>query len=182
MLASLATIAVALAAEPKGGGLPQLNVNDFSPQLIWLAITFVLLFLLLSKLVLPRVGGVIEERAQRIQRDLDEAQRLKLETEKALANYDSSLAAARQRAGGIAKEIRDKLAAETEAERVQVESQITARISDAETRIAAMKTSAMSDVGDIAAQTAEALVAQLSGSAASADEVRQAVRSISAGE
>ena len=117
MLASLGAVAVMLAGEAKGGGLPQLNPHDFAPQLIWLGITFFTLLLLLSKVALPKVGGVIEERRQRIQRDLDEADRLKGETEKALATYEESMASARSRAGGIAKEIRDKLSAEVDGER-----------------------------------------------------------------
>src|SRR5262245_18500350 len=128
MLASIAVMAVALAGDPKSGGLPQLNANDFAPQLIWLAISFALLFFLLSKVALPRVGGVIEAREERIQRDLSEAERFKRETEKALADHESSLASAHARAGSIAKGIRDKLAAEVEGERAKIEKQITGRI------------------------------------------------------
>ena len=90
-------------------GLPQLNVADFAPQLIWLALTFGLLYLIMSRVALPRIGEVIEERSQRIQRDLDEAERLKGETEKALGAYEQALAEARAKAQGIAKETRDKL-------------------------------------------------------------------------
>lgn len=177
MLASLATMAVALAAEAKGGGgLPQLNPQDFAPQIIWLIATFGLLYILMAKVALPRVGGVIEDRRQRVQRDLDEAARLKTETEKALADYEASIAAARARAGGIAKELRDKLAADVEAERAKVDKQVSARLGEAERRIADMKTRAMSEVGQIAAETAEAIVAQLTGKAAGKDEIRQAVK------
>jgi len=179
MLANFATIAVALAAEPKGGGLPQLNSEHFAPQLIWLALSFALLFFLLNRVALPRVGGVIEAREQRIQRDLGEAQRLKAETEKALADYEASLASARSRAGGIAKGIREKLAAETEGERVKIEQQITGRIGDAERRIGEVKAKAMGDVGQIAAETAEAIVAQLTGRSVSAEEARRAVKAMS---
>src|SRR5262245_61779022 len=121
MLASFAAVAIAIAGDPKGGGLPQLNPEYFPPQLIWLAISFALLYFLLSKVALPRVGGVIEAREQRILRDLKEAERLKAETEKALAEYEASLASARSSAGGIAKGIRDKLAAEADGERAKVE-------------------------------------------------------------
>lgn len=177
MLASFASFAVALAGEAKGG-LPQLNPNDFSPQLFWLALTFLLLWWLMAKVALPKVGGVIEERAQRIQRDLDEAQRLKGETEKALADYEASLAAARNRASGIAKEIRDKLTAEVEAERSKVEKQVASRIADAEKRISDMKTRAMNEVGQAAADTAEAIVAELQGKAPAKDEISGAVKSV----
>ena len=178
MLASLATIAV-LLAEGKEGGLPQLNPHDFAPQLIWLALTFGALFWLLSNVALPKVGGVIEARRQRIQRDLDDAARLKGETEQALATYEASLASARTRAGGIAKDMRDKLATEVEGQRTVVDNQVGSRIADAERRISDMKTKAMAEVGQIAADTAEAIVAQLTGKPASRDEVRQAVEFVS---
>jgi F-type H+-transporting ATPase subunit b len=178
MLASFAAVAVALAGDPKGGGLPQLNPEHFAPQLIWLAISFALLFFLLSKVALPRVGGVIEAREQRILRDLKEAEQLKAETERALADYESSLASARSRAGGIAKGIRDKLAAEAESERAKVEKQITSHVADAERQIAEVKAKAMGDVGQIATETAEAIVAQLTGKSVSQDEVRKTVEAI----
>lgn len=181
MLAGLATMAVALAAEAKGSGLPQLNPHDFAPQLIWLVATFGVLYLLMAKVALPRVGSVIEDRRQRIQRDLDEAARLKTDTEKALAEYEASIAAARARAGGIAKEIRDKLASEVEAERAKVDKQVSARLNEAERRIADMKSKAMAEVGQIAAETAEAIVSQLTGKPTSKDEIRQAVKLV-AGE
>lgn len=180
MLASFATIAVLLAEQAKGG-LPQLNPHDFAPQLIWLAITFGLLMFLLTKVALPRVGSVIEERAQRVARDFSEAERLKLEAEKALADYETSLASARSRAGGIAKEIRDKLAADVEAERAKAEAQVNGRIEDAERRIAEMKSRAMAEVGQIATETTEAIVTQLTGKSVSAAEVSAAVKASSGG-
>lgn len=173
MLASFATLAVALA-----GGLPQLNANDFAPQLFWLAVTFGALWFLMAKVALPKVGGVIEERSQRIQRDLDEAQRLKGETEKALADYETSLANARGRASGIAKEIRDKLAAEVDVERGKVEKQVATQLAQAEKRIVDMKARAMMEVGQIASDTAEAIVAELQGKPAGKDEVAGAIKTV----
>lgn len=178
MLASFASVAVALAGEAKGGGLPQLNVNDFAPQLFWLAVTFGALWWLMANIALPKVGSVIEERAQRIQRDLDEAQRLKAETEKALADYEASLASARARASGIAKEIRDKLGAEVDGERLKIDNQVSRSLVDAEKRITDMKARALTQVGQIATETAEAIVAELQGKPASKDAVAGAIKAV----
>lgn len=180
MFVSLSTFAVGLAAEAKGG-LPQLNVHDFAPQLIWLFASFVVLYWLMAWVALPKVGGVIEERAQRIQRDLDEAARLKGETEKALADYEASLTSARTRAGGIAKDIRDKLNAEVEAERVRVEKQVASRLADAEKRIQDLKSRALNDVGQIATETAEAILGQLQGKPAARAAVESAVKKVMGG-
>lgn len=179
MLASFATFAVVLAGEAKsGGGLPQLNPHDFAPQLIWLTLTFVVLYWLLAKVALPKVGSVIEERAQRIQRDLDEAARLKNETEKAIADYEASLTSARGRASGIAKDIREKLTAEVDGERARAEKDMSVRLADAERRISDMKTKAMSEVGQIATDTAQAIITELTSKPASRDEVVAVVKSM----
>jgi F-type H+-transporting ATPase subunit b len=98
--AAIPALVMAAAAEHggKSGGLPQLNPADFSPQLIWLAITFVVLYFILAFVALPRIGEVIEERKDRVQRDLDAAERFKTETDAALAGYEKALSDARQRA------------------------------------------------------------------------------------
>lgn len=152
-----------------------LDSGTFVPQLVWLALTFGLLYLLLKRFALPRVGEVIEERRERIQRDLEKAEKLKSETEQALATYEQALSDARSRANALAKDIRDKLSTEVEKERSAVDAQISAKLADAEARIAQSKAKAMANVTDIAADTAGAVVAKLIGKDVSKDEVRQAL-------
>ena len=101
---------------------PPLNPGDFSPQLIWLALVFAALYLLLSRVVLPRIGEVIDERKDRIKRDLEAAERLKNDTDKALKSYEKALADARGNAGAIAKENQQRLAGEVDKERQKVEA------------------------------------------------------------
>ena len=116
MIAAIPAFIVAAAAaaatthEGKSGGLPQLNPADFAPQLIWLAITFTVLYFILARVALPRIGEVIEERRDRVQRDLDSAERFKKETDAALAAYERALAEARAKASSMAKNMREKLA------------------------------------------------------------------------
>ncbi len=152
-----------------------LDAGTFVPQLVWLALTFGLLYLLLKRFALPRVGEVIEERRERIQRDLEKAEKLKAETQQALATYEQALADAHTKANVLAKEVRDKLAAEVDNERAAVEAQIAAKLADAEARIAQSKAKAMATVGDIAADTAGAVVAKLLGKEVSKDEVKRAL-------
>ena len=179
MLASLAVLAAAAAdAAQESGGLPQLNASDFAPQLFWLAVTFGALYFILSRWSLPRISEVIEERRNRIQRDLDEADRLKDETEKALAAYEHELAAARGRASSIAREMREKLAAEVEEERARVEAQVNAKLAEAEKRIADMKAKALAQVNEIATETAGSIVEKLVGADVSADEARRALEPV----
>lgn len=176
----LAWLTVALATVPdtveKKSGLPQLNPHDMAPQLVWLVLTFGILYLVLSRLTLPRIESVIEERQNRIQRDLDEAERLNSDTEKAIAAYEQSLAEARGNANALARETRDKLAAEVDQERSKVEAELSAKLAEAEGRIDAMKTEAMANVDQIATDTAGDVVKKLIGIGVSADEVRAALQ------
>lgn len=144
-------------------------------------LTFAVLYFVLSKVALPRIGEVLEERADRITRDLEAAQRLKDDTDKALADYEKALADARAKASTIAKDTRDQLAAETESKKASVEKTLAGKLQDAEQRIAATKTKALSAVNDIAADTAGAVVSKLIGQNVSADDIKKAL-SPSAGE
>lgn len=172
---AVAAAAAGEAAEHGGGGLPQLHAPDFAPQLVWLVITFALLYFIMSKVALPRIGEVIEERRDRIQRDLDAAENAKEQTEQALAEYEQALADARSNASSIAKDTREKLAGETDVERARVDEQIAAKMSEAEARISEMKSKALASVNDIAADTASAVVDKLIGQSVDADEVRKAL-------
>ncbi len=157
------------------GGFPPFNPATFASQLIWFAIAFGALYLLLKRVALPRVAEVIDERRDRIVRDLDAAERLKSETDKALAGYEQALVDAKAKAGAIAKDAQVKLTADIDREKSSVEAQISAKLADAETRISAMKTRALSQVNEIATDTAAAVVAQLGGGQVTADEVRRAL-------
>jgi F-type H+-transporting ATPase subunit b len=177
----LAATAEAAQEAAKSEGLPQLNPDHFTPQLFWLAVTFVALLFVMSKIALPRVGDVLAERRDRIKRDLDAAARLKDETDKALGDYEKALADARANASSIAKDTRAKLAAETDVERHRVDDQIAGKLREADTRIAATKSKAVSAIGDIATDTARAVVQKLIGQDVSADDVKKVLRPV-AGE
>jgi F-type H+-transporting ATPase subunit b len=154
---------------------PPLDPGTFAPQLVWLALTLGLLYLLLKRVALPRIGKVIEERADRIKRDLEQAEKLKADTETALADYEQALAEARAKAIAMAKGMRDKLTADVDKERAKVEAAIAAKLAEAERRIADTKTKALASVGDIAGEVAGAIVARLIGKEASKDEVQKAL-------
>ena len=90
--------------------MPQLDVALYPPQLIWLIISFVLLYLAMARVALPRISEVLEKRRDRIDGDLDKATSLKNEADKALAAYEQSMAAARTQAFAVIKEASDQLA------------------------------------------------------------------------
>jgi F-type H+-transporting ATPase subunit b len=155
--------------------MPQLNPLDWGPQLIWLLITFGILYLLMVKVALPRIGSVLEARADRIKNDLAEADKLRRQTEEAIAAYEQALAEAKQKAHAIIEEGRAKLKAETAAERAKLDAELTKRGSEAEKRIEAAKISAMREVNAVAADVAADIVRQLIGIAPPKAEVEKAV-------
>lgn len=160
---------------PHAKVFPPLDVGTFAPQLVWLALTFALLYVMLKRVVLPRVGEVIEERSDRVKRDLAQAETLKAETAKALANYEQALSDARAQAGTIVKSMRDKLADEVGKERAKVDAQIAAKLAEAETRIAETKSRALASVGEIASEAAGTIVTRLIGAEPTKDEVKRAL-------
>lgn len=155
--------------------MPQLETATFLPQLIWLLITFALLYVLMAKVALPRVAAVIDERKRRLDQDLAEAARLKRETEKAIAEYEQALATARTKAQAIAGEARTQIAAESAAQRSRVEADIAQRTKAAEASIQAAKQQALSQLTSVAAGAAADVVARLSGTAPAGDAVNAAV-------
>jgi len=143
--------------------MPQLDITFYAPQIFWLFITFVALYLLMARVALPRIGGMIEQRRDRIADDLDEAARFKAQTDDAIAAYETSLAAAKAKASTIAQETRDALGAETDKERVKVEASLSEKAKEAETRIAKSKQQAVANIKEVAVETAQAVVQKLIG-------------------
>ena len=152
--------------EADGGhkaAFPPFQKDTFASQLVSLLIAFVALYLIVSRIALPRVGSVIDARQNTIEGDLADAQKLKDESDSALKAYESELAAARSRAQAIGAETREKLNAASEAERKTLEEQLSVKLADAEKTIASTREAAMSNVRGIAADAAAAIVQRLTG-------------------
>jgi F-type H+-transporting ATPase subunit b len=165
--------------EAEGGehhatAFPPFDATTFASQVLWFAITFGALYVLMSRVALPQIGSIIDKRKARIEGDLREAERLRGETDKAVAAYEQALADARQNAHAIAEETRASIKADLDGKRKVVEDDLSKKVAEAEARIAGNKNEAMGRVSEIAAETATALVTQLTGDANQA-EVNAAV-------
>jgi F-type H+-transporting ATPase subunit b len=154
---------------------PPFQKDTFASQLVSLLIAFVALYLIVSRIALPRVGSVIDARQNAIDGDLAEAEKLKDASDGALKAYESELAAARSRAQAIGAETRDKLSAASEAERKTLEERLSVKLADAEKTIASTRESAMSNVRGIAADAAAAIVQRLTGVLPDGSAVNSAV-------
>lgn len=143
--------------------MPQLDYHTFLPQLVWLAITFVILYILMSRVALPKVHDAIEGRRQRIAGDLNRAAALKEEAETALAAYQKTLADARVAAQETLRQTGERLAAEAAERQRQLAAALAEQIAAAEQRIAAGKDQALGEIRGIAAEVGGAIVAKLTG-------------------
>ena len=157
---------------------PPFNKDTFASQLFWLVITFAVLFVMMSKVALPRIGAIIENRQKRIADDLTQAGKLKAESDAAIAAYEKALADARARAQAIANDTRDKQAAEAEVRRKSLEDALNVKLAEAEKTIAATKTAAMANVRGIAADATKAIVERLIGKAPADGAVDAAVADV----
>jgi F-type H+-transporting ATPase subunit b len=155
--------------------VPQLNPNDFLPQLVWLAITFVILYVAMARLALPKIAAVLAKRDRQIEEDLTRAERLKADADKALAAYEAALTEARASAQALLRDTGARLsAAGAERERSVVKT-LTERTREAEERIAAAKRGALADLPTAVAEVAAKALEKLIGEAPPAEEVRRAV-------
>jgi F-type H+-transporting ATPase subunit b len=143
--------------------MPQLDLSTWPPQLFWLAITFLALYFVISRVAIPRTGGVIALRKSTIDGDLAAAQKLKSETDAAIKSYEAALAEAKAKAQAINIENRNTLNAEIEAERAKLDAALGAKISAAEKKVAASRDKALGEVADMAAEIAGDIVQQLTG-------------------
>ncbi len=150
-------------AEHPTGGFPAFRTETFAGQILWLAITFGLLYYLMSKVALPRVRVVLDDRRQRIAADLDQAATMRTRAQEAGTAYEQSLAEARGKAQAIAQDTRTALSTEAEVRRKALEAELAAKLAEAEATIRGRTESAMANVREVATGAASAIVERLTG-------------------
>ena len=165
---------------PAGGhkAFPPFERDAFASQFVWFAVFFILLYLLMSRLALPRIGGILAQRRGRIEDDLRAAQGFRERSDAELAAYEKALADARARAQGIANQTRDRLNAEAEQRRKGLEAELGAHLAEAEKTIAATTQAALASVRGIAIDATAAIVERLIGTKPAAKAVESAVDAV----
>lgn len=143
--------------------MPQFDPAVWVPQLIWLAITFVVLYLLMSRVALPRVSEVLEEREVRINESLRKAERLRLNAEDAIASYEKTIADVRAKAAEEVRAAREEAAAESAKRNAELNERLTAQISAAEQRINLARNAAIAGLRDVAVTVSGAAIERLIG-------------------
>ncbi len=155
--------------------MPQLDVSTFTPQLVWLAISFIALYLLMSRLGLPRVDAIIEARRKRLDDDLARAAAMKAEAEAVIAAYQRTLAEARAQAQAAVKQRTDQFAAEAAERQRQLAEALAEQTRAAEREIGAAKERAFTEIRNVAVDVARSVAEKLTGSAADEAKLAPAV-------
>jgi F-type H+-transporting ATPase subunit b len=167
------------AAAQSSGGLPQFDPAPWPGEIIWSLAIFLALYLMIARVIIPRVGGTIAEREDRIAGDIREARRARDAAQLDLEASAAELAAARQRAQKIAQDAQDKAKALAAGRRGEEEAKLAKALERATAQISAARLEAMGHVRSIAADTAEAIIAHFTGQAAPRAEIEDAMSPIS---
>ena len=158
-LAALAAGSPAYAA----GGMPQLDFHDFAPQLVWLAIAFVALYLVMSRLAVPAIADTLDKRQAKIQGDLDAAEKANEATRSLVTAYEKRLADAREGARQLQRERAEADSAETTARLTALGDRLGEEIAAAEKRIAGQRAQVMAGLEQMAGEVAQSVYAKVSG-------------------
>jgi F-type H+-transporting ATPase subunit b len=158
--------------------MPQLDPSTFAPQLFWLVVTFVLLYLAMWKIALPKIGSILQDRQERIDDDLEKAEKLKKDAEAVRAAYEKTVAEGRNKAQETIRSASEKMAAEAAAQHATLTEKLNAQTSEAETRINAAKEQALANIRTVATEVTQAAAAKLIGRDISEADAEKAVASI----
>jgi F-type H+-transporting ATPase subunit b len=167
--------------KPASGGsheettFPPFDPANFTSLLIWLTLTFGLLYLLMSKIAVPRIETILNTRTHKISQDISEANVLRAKAEEAAAAHEKTIADAKAKAVALAQETHAKLNAETEAKRLALEVELNAKLAASEEQVLAMKAKAMGHVESIAGETAAAIVQHITGKPADQTAIAKAI-------
>ena len=154
---------------------PPFDANFFAPQIIWLAIIFGLLYLLMSKIALPRVAGILSSRRNAVDDDLAAAAQAQHDASVAAAAHEKTLADAKARAQALGQQAHAEAAAAAAERRAHLEANLAAKLAEAEKQIGEKKSAAMTNVDSIAIEATHAIMQRLTGKPVEPDAVAAAV-------
>lgn len=154
---------------------PPLDPTTLQPQLFWLAVIFVVLYFLLKRLIIPRIDGIVKNRKDTLEKDLNAAAQLKQEVDSAIKYYDKTLLSARTNAQNIGRNIHEDLSADLRKERQLVETQLAEKLSKAEKAIIETKLNTLAKINDIALEISHPILNRLLGKNFSPEEIKRAM-------
>lgn len=162
--------------------MPQLDPSVWPTQLIWLAITFIALYLIVWRVALPRIADVLEARQRKLDDDLKKATALKEEAETILAEYEKMRADAQAAAHGVLQKAQDEMKAEAERQTAETMARLARQTEEAEARIDAAKSAALSGLEGTVSEVVAAATEKLIGVKAGDQEISRAVGQVMGGK
>jgi len=162
-LGAVVSTSVMAASAPGEAKLPQLDIQTYPSQIFWLVVTFIVLYVLVSKVAVPRISEVLGEREERIAGDLDKAETLKREAEQVRAEYEKALTEARDKAHSATREAQEAVAKSGTVAETEAQAKVVAMLKTAEARIVAARTEALGNVRLVARDVAGDAVSKLIG-------------------
>ena len=151
------------AQSAESGGMPQLDPEFWISQIFWLTLTFGILYIVLSKLILPKISANLELRKSQIQENIEAAEKQRKNSETKLKEYDDIIFKSKLEAKNIFKDAREKVLKNINSKRKTLEKQIDEEIKKAEHEINVLKKSAPEKINKIAIETSSELVKKLIG-------------------
>ncbi len=162
-------------AAGESGGMPQIDFTSFPNQIFWLVLSLVVVYFIVSKVILPRIGGVLEERHSVISDYLSQAADFKKQAEQAEADYQAALTKARAEAQAIAIETKADIQKELDKAVAKADAEIAAKTAESEKAIAAIRESAVDNVREVATATTAEIIAALMPAVSDDAAVKKAV-------
>ena len=147
----------------ESGGMPQLNPEFWISQIFWLTLTFGILYIVLSKLILPKISANLELRKSQIQENVEAAEKQRESSESKLKEYDNIILKSKLEAKNIFKDAREKVIKDINSKKETLDKQIDVEIQKAEKEINLLKKSAPEKINKIAIETSSELVKKLIG-------------------
>tara|TARA_B100001029_G_scaffold137035_1_gene116056 strand:+ start:117 stop:707 length:591 start_codon:yes stop_codon:yes gene_type:complete len=163
----------------ESGGMPQLNPEFWVSQIFWLILTFGVLYIVLSKLILPKISANLELRKSQIQENIEAAEKQRQDSESKLKDYDDIVSKSKLEAKNIFKEAREKALKSINSKKETLEKQINDEIKKAEQEINLLKKSAPDKINKIAIETSSELVKRLIGAEVNNSSISAIVNDLS---
>lgn len=162
---ALAVMASPAFAEGDGGsgGLPQLDFTTWPTQIFWLAVSFTLAYILMSRVVTPKIGSVLEERHSRLEDDMERARQSAQEAEDMRLAFEKNLADARSDAAEKTRATLAKAKLEAEEKNADVNKRLASKVAKAEAKIMESRAAALAELDDVASASAIDAAASLAG-------------------
>ena len=179
--ATALSIPDALAAGDKHAeveGLPQLDFTTYTPQIFWMFVFFIILYVFFSKKTIPEISGTVEKRRDKIESDLDGAQDLKEQAEKAQTEYEDALQEARVKASKTFRDAEDKIKQDSNAKMDAFKDRAAKLTQDTEAKLEKAKAKAMDDTQSIAAEIASLAAEKIVGVSTDIKQAETLVKNI----